>query len=141
MYVLDKCNNLSLSNLAGDLFNFFKSRAKTLIDILEDSFFIHCQNNELYQKQDMFELTRKQITLVKKYIRQIPSGNWNRDLLLGNLNLFIKHNNIPIKEIGIPLRIILTGSKNSPGIIDILMLLGDDASKSRITDYLARHNN
>ena len=128
-------------NIISDGLEFFKARAKTLIDILEDSFFIHCQNNELYQKQDMFELTRKQITLVKKYIRQIPSGNWNRDLLLGNLNLFIKHNNIPIKEIGIPLRIILTGSKNSPGIIDILMLLGDDASISRITDYLARHNN
>ena len=78
---------------------------------------------------------------VKKYVNQLPSGNWNRDLLLSNLNLFIKHNNIPIKEIGIPLRIILTGSKNSPGIIDILMLLGNDASISRITDYLARHNN
>ena len=87
------------------------------------------------------ELTKKQITLVKKYVGQIPSGNWNRDLLLGNLNLFIKRNNIPMKEIGIPLRIILTGSKNSPGIIDILMLLGDDASKSRISDYLALHNN
>ena len=128
-------------NIISDGLGFFKSRAKTLIDILEDSFFIYCQNNELYQKQDMFELTREQLTLVKKYVKQMPSGSWNRDLLLSNLNLFIKHNNIPIKEIGIPLRVILTGSKNSPGIIDILMLLGDDASKSRITDYLARHNN
>ena len=128
-------------NIISDRLGFFKSRAKTLIDILEDSFFIHCQKNELYQKQNLFKLTRNQITLVKKYLRQLPSGNWNRDLLLSNLNLFTKHNNMPVKEIGIPLRIILTGSKNSPGIIDILMLLGEDASISRITDYLARHNN
>ena len=78
--------------------------------------------------------------MVKKYTLQLPNRTWNPDLLDKNLKLFLKNNNINMKDLGIPLRFILTGSENAPGLIDILLLLGETKVKNRLSGYISRKN-
>ena len=75
--------------------------------------------------------------LVKNYLNNLNIINWDRETLTENLNLFIKENNISFKDIGVPLRLVLTTSRNAIGIIDILVLLGENKTKHRIDGYLA----
>ncbi len=118
----------------------FKNRAKTLLNIIDDSFFIHCQTEQLKEKQSQVSLSKVQITLVEKFLKQLPKDIWIKEKINFNLNDFLTDNKISLKDLGIPLRIILTGSKNAPGIIDILLLLGENEVRKRIVDYLKINN-
>ena len=118
----------------------FKSRAKTLLNIIDDSFFMHCQPDQLKEKQSQISLSKVQITLVEKFLNQLPKDIWIKEKIKINLNDFLTDNKISLKDLGVPLRIILTGSKNAPGIIDILLLLGENEVRKRIVDYLKINN-
>mgnify|MGYP001170961289 CR=1 FL=1 len=118
----------------------FKNRAKTLLNIIDDSFFMHCQPDQLKEKQSQISLSKVQITLVEKFLNQLPKGIWIKEKININLNGFLTDNKISLKDLGVPLRIILTGSKNAPGIIDILLLLGENEVRKRIVDYLKINN-
>ena len=95
---------------------------------------------KLNEKQSQIPLSQVQITLVEKFLNQLPQGIWIKEKININLNDFITDNKISLKDLGVPLRIILTGSKNAPGIIDILLLLGENEVRKRIVDYLKINN-
>ena len=114
----------------------FKNRAKTLLNIIDDSFFIHCQTEQLKEKQSQISLSKVQITLVEKFLKQLPKDIWIKEKININLNNFLTDNKISLKDLGIPLRIILTGSKNAPGIID-----SDDGTKDfKILEFTTSKN-
>ena len=48
------------------------------------------------------------------------------------LTNFIKMNNLNFKEIGIPLRLILTGTTDSPSIYNVMALLGKKEVLNRL---------
>ena len=52
------------------------------------------------------------------------------------INNFLAEKNLKMKEIGLPLRIILTGSKISPGIFEIISIIGKEIFTIRIKKYL-----
>ncbi len=117
----------------------FKARAKTLLNIVDDSFFIYCKNDQFLEKQKLVHLSKVERNLVKNYLNNLNLINWDKVSLTENLNLFIKNNKIAFKDIGVPLRLVLTTSKNAIGIIDILILLGENKAKQRIDVYLTNN--
>ena len=78
--------------------------------------------------------------LVEKFLKQLPKDIWIEEKININLNSFLTDNKILLKDLGIPLRIILTGSKNAPGIIDILLLLGENEVRKRVVNYIKINN-
>ena len=52
------------------------------------------------------------------------------------MQIFLEEKKLKMKELGLPLRIILTGSKVSPGIFEIISILGKDVFQKRVEDYL-----
>lgn len=129
-------HNLNLYKKIYEGLDLFKYRAKTLNEIKQVSFFLHCNERDLINKQKLTQLSNDGKELVKKYKLHLEQAIWTKDFLSNSLNLFIKNNNINFKDLGLPLRIILTGSKNAPGIIDILLLLGKTKTENRINNYL-----
>ena len=49
---------------------------------------------------------------------------------------FLLNNNLKMKNLAFPLRLILTGSKNSPGIYQILKILSKELISYRVKRFL-----
>ncbi|MBT3475698.1 glutamate--tRNA ligase [bacterium] len=52
------------------------------------------------------------------------------------MNIFLEKRGLKMKQIALPLRIILTGSKASPGIFEVISILGKEIFSKRIEHYL-----
>ena len=52
------------------------------------------------------------------------------------MNIFLEKRGLKMKQIALPLRIILTGSKASPGIFEVICILGKEIFSKRIEHYL-----
>lgn len=52
------------------------------------------------------------------------------------MNIFLEKRGLKMKQIALPLRIVLTGSKASPGIFEVISILGKEIFSKRIEHYL-----
>ena len=57
---------------------------------------------------------------------------WNSKLLKEFINTYCEENSLKFRDIGIPLRIALTGSTSSPSIVDIMEILGEHQTLDRL---------
>ena len=112
---------------------FLKNKAKTLEDIY---------NNSKYIIEDVVSFNLDDLKLIddnaKKIISEFSSNidkldKFERNNLEPILEKLIKSNNTNFKGVGQPLRIILTGSKFGPGIYDIIISLGKEEVKKRLS--------
>ncbi len=113
---------------------FLKNKAKTLEDIF---------NNGQYIMVDEINFNQDDIKLIdgkaKKVISDFNSqfikvDKLSKETLEPIVNELIKSNDTNFKGVGQPLRIALTGSKFGPGIYDIIISLGKEEVKKRLTN-------
>lgn len=113
---------------------FLKNKAKTLEDIYNNSIYIFSYNLE---NKEINKINANQIENIKIIFEKCSD---NRDfdyLFLKNiLDEIINNKKINFKDIGQPLRIVLTGSQFGPGIYDIFKSLGNTESLKRIEKFL-----
>lgn len=78
------------------------------------------------------------IDLVKKFSRELESlEKFTKESIKNLFDNFLEKNNIKLKNIASPLRIILTGSKVSPGIYEVIQILGKNLTLKRIKYFLS----
>ena len=71
------------------------------------------------------KILRKSLGYKEEIIEKLKTlEKWEKDGINKVLKVFIEKNNISFKEIGEPLRILLTKSLNSPSILIIMEILG-----------------
>ena len=113
---------------------FLKNKAKTLEDIF---------NNGQYIIVDEVKFNQDDIKLIDDKAKKVISdfntqfGNidkLSKETLEPIVNGLIKSNDTNFKGIGQPIRIALTGSKFGPGIYDIIISLGKEEVKKRLTN-------
>lgn len=114
-----------------------KEKSKTINDLIELSSYLII-NDSIIIPNELLD-TFKQET--KKYLIDIMSvikdiKNWNIIEIEDAIKTYVIENNIKLFEIAQPLRIVLTGSKVSIGIYDIIISLEKDAVVNRINHYL-----
>ena len=66
--------------------------------------------------------------------RLVSVDKLNKETLEPLVNELVKSNNTNFKGVGQPLRIALTGSKFGPGIYDIIVSLGKEEVRKRLTN-------
>ena len=114
--------------------SFLKNKAKTLEDIYNNSQYII--NDEVnFNKEDLKLIdanAQKIISEFKDNIKEI--SNFTRENLEPIVQELIKSNNTNFKGVGQPLRVALTGSKFGPGIYDIIVSLGKEEVKKRLSN-------
>ncbi|MBD1152765.1 glutamate--tRNA ligase [Pelagibacterales bacterium SAG-MED22] len=114
--------------------SFLKNKAKTLEDIF---------NNAQYILKDEVNFNQEDLKLIDvkaKRIISVFNENLNKVNILSKetlepvVNELIQSNGTNFKGVGQPLRVALTGSKFGPGIYDIIISLGKEEVKKRLTN-------
>ena len=62
----------------------------------------------------------------------LPENAWSPEALSGFLKGWLSDNGLKMKDIGLPLRAALTGTKQSPSITDVMVALGPEEVAERI---------
>ncbi len=114
--------------------SFLKNKAKTLEDIFDNSQYI-LNDDVNFDKEDLKLIDDKAKKIISEFNKKINNINeFTREDLEPIVQELIKSNNTNFKGVGQPLRIALTGSKFGPGIYDIILSLGKDEVKKRLTN-------
>ena len=114
-----------------------KEKAKDIKSLKELLSFVEKEyieiNEELFTTISNIE-TRNTIESFLGELKQLET--FDVDEIKNLFNNFLAEKNIKMKALALPLRIILTGSKVSPGIFEIFIILGKELSIKRIEKYL-----
>ncbi|MDA7564660.1 glutamate--tRNA ligase [Pelagibacteraceae bacterium] len=112
-----------------------KNKAKSLEDIYINSKFIYDYNNQINDIENIINSNTK--TYIKDFYEEIKNlKNEDENKLIEINEKIIKKNNIKFKDLGQPLRLILTNSSQAPSIKDIVKILGISETVSRLQRHL-----
>ena len=81
---------------------------------------------------------RRDLALAHAALAAVPK--WEHDDLDAAVREVAERNSLKLGKLAQPLRAALTGKTTSPGIFDVLVLLGKDESLARIADHLVEPN-
>jgi glutamyl-tRNA synthetase len=111
-----------------------KERAKTLVELADSSYFLTgARPLELDDKAKKL-LTPEGRATLKGVLKALEACEWTAGALDGAVRQFAEHNGLKLGMVAQPLRAALTGRSTSPGIFDVLVVLGRAESLGRIGD-------
>ena len=109
-----------------------KERAKTHFDIIESlSYLIHDGGVKI-QPSAAELLTSESKAILLDLDASLPDEDWNLDELTAAINGFLAEKKLKMRDVGPLLRAALTGMKQSPSIVDIMVVLGQSETSTRI---------
>ena len=108
-------------------------RSATLGEIFESSLFLF-EEEDVRLKKVLALLDDCSIKTLVEFVAAIGSINltWNTECLNKFINTYCQRNNLKFRDIGVPLRIALTGSTSSPSIVHIMEILGEQETLDRL---------
>jgi len=115
-----------------------KERAKTLIDLVDGAQFIVADRPLAMDAKAAALLTPETRQLIGR-IREalVAVGDWRQDTTEAAMRAFAEQNGLKLGSVAQPLRVALTGRTTSPGIFDVLSVLGRDECLGRLADQAA----
>lgn len=116
-----------------------KVRAKTMMDVAEGAQFLFETRPISLDEKAASLLDSDALILLGKALEALKSQPvWNMAPLEEGVKAVAEEAGLGLGKIAQPLRAALTGRGTSPGIFDVLVLLGREESLARIEDCLAR---
>ncbi|GAA5109373.1 glutamate--tRNA ligase [Bartonella jaculi] len=114
-----------------------KERSKTLCELIDNASFIFAQRPLLLDERAQALLAQNgQAILEGIYIALKDCPSWDAKTLDETLRYYAQTQDLKLGAVAQPLRAALTGRATSPGVFDVLVLLGRDESLNRINDQL-----
>jgi glutamyl-tRNA synthetase len=116
-----------------------KERAKTLIDLIDASYFIFADRPlEIDPKAQalLTPETRQLIGRLRAALEEVTP--WNGETTEAAMRGFAERNELKLGAVAQPLRVALTGRTTSPGIFDVLSVLGREECLARLADQAAQ---
>ena len=125
--------SVSCSKILRLFLPFVVERCATLEEIFESSLFLFEEEN-VRVKKVLALLDDSSKKILAEFVAAIKSINliWNSEYLNNFLNTYCKKNNLKFRDIGVPIRIALTGSTTSPSIVHIMEILGKKNTLDRL---------
>jgi glutamyl-tRNA synthetase len=112
-----------------------KERAKTLIELIDGSYFIFADRPLEIEPKAAALLTPENRELIRNLGHALEAvAPWTSDATEAAMRSFAEQNNLKFGAIAQPLRVALTGRTTSPGIFDVLAVLGRDECLARLAD-------
>ncbi|NQV79226.1 MAG: glutamate--tRNA ligase, partial [Alphaproteobacteria bacterium] len=110
-----------------------KQRAKTLVELAENSSFYFSDGPPAPDEKAKKLLTADAgLLLARLHQRLLEVPNWNNESLGAVLRAFADAEQIKLGQIAQPLRAALTGRAVSPGVFDVMRVLGREETLGRI---------
>lgn len=116
-----------------------KERAKTLVELADGANFLFAQHPVPLDDKAAALLTEQAKAVLAGVIdqlRSIESGEWNAASVEAAVRRFAEATGTKLGSVAQPLRAALTGRTTSPGVFDVLAVLGRDESLTRIEDQI-----
>src|SRR6202167_2315840 len=112
-----------------------KERAKTLIELIDGSYFIFSDRPLEIEPKDAAILTPENRELIGRLRLALETVTpWNSETTEAAMRAFADQNNLKLGAVAQPLRAALTGRTTSPGIFDVLAVLGRQECLARLGD-------
>jgi glutamyl-tRNA synthetase len=128
----EKINDISLNKIKTN-FSIFKNKAKTLEDIFNNTQFIFNYKKINFEKE-INDSQKKLLNLFLEKIRPLQDHEFDRIKTI--IEDILNEKKIKFKDFGQPVRIVLTGTKFAPSINEIIVSLGIEETKKRLSLYL-----
>jgi glutamyl-tRNA synthetase len=115
-----------------------KERAKTLLELIAGSYFIFADRPLELEPKAAAALTPETRELIGKLRTALEAvTDWSSETTEAAMRNFAEQNNLKLGAVAQPLRVALTGRTTSPGIFDVLAVLGRDQCLARLADQAA----
>lgn len=114
-----------------------KERAKTIIDLAESAgFYVKSRPLQLNDKAKklLSDEGKENLNNLLPILQNLPT--WEEEALETAVKGFAEEAELKLGKIAQPLRAALSGSNVSPGIFEVMEILGKDESINRITDQI-----
>ncbi len=113
-----------------------KQRAKTLIEIAEGLRFVLADRPLQLDDKAMTILSKNARGLLKQALEAIKAAEWNTGTLDEAVRGLAEKEGLKLAAIAQPLRAALTGRSTSPGVFEVMMILGREESLARLSDQV-----
>jgi len=118
-----------------------KERAKTLIELIESARYLYADRPLPLDDKAAALMTPQARTLIGALARELQGvAPWTAETVEAAVRTFADRAGVKLGAVAQPLRAALTGRTTSPGIFDVLTVLGKDESLSRLADQALRQN-
>ncbi|VAW14737.1 Glutamyl-tRNA synthetase [hydrothermal vent metagenome] len=110
-------------------------RAKTVLELIDLAQFIYATRPleiEEKAKKHLSDETRATISELAALLAVLPE--WSLDALNETVRKFAEEKEIKLGKVAQPLRVALTGRTVSPGVFEVMVLLGRDETLARLSD-------
>jgi glutamyl-tRNA synthetase len=112
-----------------------KERAKTLIELIDGAYFIFADRPLEVEPKAAALLTAENRELIGRLRSALAEVMpWSAETTEAAMRAFAEANNLKLGQIAQPLRVALTGRTTSPGIFDVLAVLGREECLARLGD-------
>lgn len=111
-----------------------KERAKTLIELKEGAAFLFAERPLALDEKAAAILDPDARALLKDIHGVLAASDWTVEATESAVKAFAESRNLKLGKVAQPLRAALTGRATSPGIFDVLIVLGREESLGRIAD-------
>jgi glutamyl-tRNA synthetase len=116
--------------------SFLKNKAKTLEDIYNNAKYI-ILNEVNFKDEDLKLIDDKAKKIITEFKNKLTNINTlNKKTLEPIVNELIKKYETNFKGVGQPIRVALTGSKFGPGLYDIVISLGNEEVRRRLSSKI-----
>src|SRR5438105_5179729 len=115
-----------------------KERAKTLIELMEGAYFIFADRPLEIEPKAAALLTPENRQLIGRLRLALEAVTpWTAQTTEAAMRAFAETNNLKLGAVAQPLRVALTGRTTSPGIFDVLAVLGREECLARLADQVS----
>ncbi len=109
-----------------------QERAKTHLDIVSQlGYLVHDGAPDMTEEASALLNDDAKSNLLK-LATNLTDTSWNKDDLNSHIQRFLEDNGLKMRDIGLPLRAAITGTKQSPSIVDIMAVLGEAETLARL---------
>lgn len=111
-----------------------KERAKTIVELADSVYYLTARRPLALDEKAAKLLTPEARGILAKLVPVFQGSAWDAQALDAAARNFAEHNGLKLGAVAQPLRAALTGRMTSPGIFDVLVVLGQAESLARIGD-------
>ncbi len=113
---------------------FLKERSKTFPELIEKAQFALTSRPVQVDEKAAKALDDGNRALLAQLTPHLQNDSWDRDSLEAKLNDFAEQHDTKFGKLAAPLRSALAGRAVTPSVFDMMLVLGPDETRARITD-------
>jgi glutamyl-tRNA synthetase len=112
-----------------------KERAKTLVELIDNANFVFADRPLAMEPKAAALLTPETRALIGRVRPALAAvAPWSAETTEAAMRVFAEQNNLKLGAVAQPLRVAMTGKTTSPGIFDVLAVLGPQECLARLDD-------